>query len=346
MSHSVDKLRQRTDKFRIEMTSLENEFDVAIIGGGPGALAAALWCGDLGLTSVLIERSGQLGGQLRKIYNPVLNYPGIETSNGSELADLMIAQAERRSGAEIRTGEVSGITEGENGVRIELSGGGRIESRAAIIATGVSRRKSGIPGEVDFLGRGILESGAKAGSEVTGLAVAIIGGGDAAIENAAILGRFARKVYVIHRRDQFSARRELIEAAAALDNVEFVFDATASRIAGDEQLRSLEIKIAGSDEVRQLDIDRLLIRIGVEPNSGPFDNITKTPDGYIVTDVVGRTDLERVFAIGDVVNHTAPTIAGAVGQAATAVKAIYRQLAGDQPANNGPNRSQDQLTRP
>ncbi len=319
------------------MTSSEKEFDVAIIGGGPGGLAAALWCGDLGLTSVLIERSGQLGGQLHKIYNPVLNYPGIETSNGSELADLMIAQAERRSGAEIRTGEVSGITEVENGVRIELAGGGRIESGAAIIATGVSRRKSGIPGEADFVGRGILESGAKAGSEVTGLAVAIIGGGDAAIENAAILGRFAKKVYVIHRRDQFSARHELIEAAGALDNVEFVFDATASRIAGDEQLRSIEVKVAGSDVVRCLEIDRLLIRIGVEPNSGAFGNIGKNPSGYIVTDVIGRTDLERVFAIGDVVNHTAPTIAGAAGQAATAVKAIYQQLAADRPVKSGSN---------
>ena len=330
-------MRQRTDKFRIEMTSSENVFDVAIIGGGPGGLAAALWCGDLGLTSVLFERSGQPGGQLRKIYNPVVNYPGIETPNGSELAERMIAQAERRSGTEMRPGEVSAISETENLVRIELAGGDTVISRAAIIATGISRRKSGIPGEGDFIGRGILESGAKAGSEVTGLAVAIIGGGDAAIENAAILGRFAKKVYVIHRRGQFSARHELIEAAAALDNVEFVFDATASRIAGDEQLRSLEIKIAGSDEVRRLEIDRLLIRIGVEPNSRPFENIEKTPDGYIVTDAVGRTNVGRIFAIGDVVNHTAPTIAGAVGQAATAVKAIYQQLAGDRPVKSGSN---------
>ena len=169
------------------------------------------------------------------------------------------------------------------------------------------------------------------------MAVAIIGGGDAAIENAAILGRFAKKVYVIHRRDQFSARHELIEAAGALDNVEFVFDATASRIAGDEQLRSIEVKVAGSDVVRCLEIDRLLIRIGVEPNSGAFGNIGKNPSGYIVTDVIGRTDLERVFAIGDVVNHTAPTIAGAAGQAATAVKAIYQQLAADRPVKSGSN---------
>ncbi|MBX7054448.1 MAG: NAD(P)/FAD-dependent oxidoreductase [Pyrinomonadaceae bacterium] len=311
------------------MATFNSDFDVAMIGGGPGGLAAALWCGDLGLTSVIIEREGLLGGQMRRIYNPVVNYPGIETANGTELADLMIAQAERRSGTEVLAGEALGIAESEHGVQIELSGGRNVCSRAVIIAAGVRRRKLQIPGEMDFLGRGILESGAKTGSGASGLSVAIIGGGDAAVENALILGRSAKEVFIVHRGRQFSARRELIDATGDLENVQVVFGAIATRILGDDQVRGLEIKDVNSNEIRQLAIDRLLIRIGVEPNSEPFVDIAKTPDGYLIADSVGRTNLSRVFAVGDIVNRTGPTIAGAVGQAATAVKAIYQQFVGE-----------------
>ncbi len=329
MSQSVDKMRQRTDKFDIEMASPESDFDVAIVGGGPGGLAAALWCGDLGLRSVLIERGGDLGGQLLKIHNRVLNYPGIETVNGAELADRMIAQVESLSGIEHLKAEVSKISDNSIGVEVEFSDGGRILARKAIIATGVSRRKLGIPGEAEFAGRGILESGAKTGSQIAGLVVAIIGGGDAAIENAVILGRYAKKVFVVHRRERSSARRELIDAASGLENVEYIFGTVAARIVGDDQVRALELISTNSNETRRLPIDRLLIRIGVEPNSAPFCGIGRSPDGYIAVDNVGRTNLPGIFAIGDVANPTAPTIAGAVGQAATAVKAIYQELASE-----------------
>ena len=310
------------------MTKLNNAYDVAIVGGGPGGLAAALWCGDLGLRSILIEQETELGGQLHKIHNPVANYPGVETANGTELADLFVAQTVRSEQFAHHQGAVANICKSDDGFLLNLSDGESIESKSVVIATGVRRRTLGVPGEMEFAGRGILDSGAGTGVLAAGLVVAIIGGGDAALENALILGRHAKQIYVIHRGDQFSARGQFIDAAGAIGNVEFIFGAIVRGVTGDQAVRGVDIELKASGEKRSLAIDNLLIRIGVQPNSKPFVDLATTSNGYIIADGSGRSSVSRIFAIGDVANPSAPTIAGAVGQAATAIKTLYKELAG------------------
>ena len=169
------------------------------------------------------------------------------------------------SGAILNTSVVEFDTEK---IAATLSNGQTLEPRAAIIATGVRRRRLGVPGEKEFAGRGILESGALDKASVAGKRVAIIGGGDAALENASILSEFAEKVYLIHRRSAFSARPEFIESASRHPNIEFIFDSVITDLKGDKTLSSIELR-AGSSP-RTIETDAALIRIGVQPNSEIF----------------------------------------------------------------------------
>jgi len=295
--------------------------DVLILGGGPAGLAALLWSADLGMSSRLFERS-RLGGQLFQIHNPITNYPGRSTENGSEMAAYFMQSlgdlSDRIvSGANVISFDASSIT-------ASLESGETYSGRAAVIATGVSRRQLGVPGESQFVGRGILESGAGQKGETAGKRIAIIGGGDAALENALILSEFAARVYVIHRRDRFSARNEFVSRVKENDKVEFLFDTTVASINGDEHARSLTIKTGADPSTRELEIDLVLIRIGVKPNTEIFQKHLELDDrGYVVVDALGRTSASNVFASGDVANPVSPTISTAVGSASTAVKAIY-----------------------
>jgi thioredoxin reductase (NADPH) len=172
-------------------------------------------------------------------------------------------------------------------------------------------------------GKGVLVSGSRDRREVSGKRVAIVGGGDAALENALILSEFASKVYVIHRRKAFSARSEFVEKVAAKHNVETLYSTTILAINGSERLDSVTTLETDREESRELAVDALLIRIGVEPNSELIAGQVETDErGYITVDRTGRTSLKRVYAVGDVANPVAPTIATSVGTGAAAAKAI------------------------
>src|SRR3954467_8381273 len=169
--------------------------DVMIIGGGPAGLSAFLWCHDLGMTSILIEKQSEVGGQLLSIHNPITNYLGRTATNGREMLGHFLSQIEDLQTRAILNTSV--VEFDPNKIVATLSNGQTLEARAAILATGVRRRRLGVPGENEFVGRGILESGARDKNSVTGKHVAIIGGGDAALENAMILSGYAEKVFVI-----------------------------------------------------------------------------------------------------------------------------------------------------
>jgi len=158
------------------------DLDVLIIGGGPAGLSALLWCQDLNMSALLVESGDELGGQLLKIYNPITNYPGRFARDGREMAEHFLASLGDLTGRVRLNSKVVSFDAGN--ILATLESGEVLKARAAIIATGVRRRKLGIPGEDDFVGRGILESGAKDRESVKGKRVAIIGGGDAALENA------------------------------------------------------------------------------------------------------------------------------------------------------------------
>lgn len=306
------------------MKDVAKTYDVVIIGGGPAGLSAAIWCADLGLESILIEKESELGGQLRSIYNPIANYPAAQAANGSELANAFIRSADNFA-FDRTTGEAVAIDPAS--LSVEMKDGRPISGRAIVLATGVSRRRLGIPGEMEFQGKGILRSGAKEREFVKGKRVVIIGGGDAAMENAVMLGEHAAKVFVVHRRAEFTARNEFMSQARDNDRVEFVTNATVESIEGGECVERIIVRDDLSGESNTIEADNVLIRIGVEPNSQLLRSVAELdPAVYVKVNTSAETSLPGIYAVGDVANPIGPTISTAAGTAATAVKSIFRVL--------------------
>ena len=205
-----------------------------------------------------------------------------------------------------------------------LADGSQFRARSIVIATGVSRRRLGIPGEAEFFGRGVLESGEKAKDQVAEKRVMIVGGGDAALENALIISRTAERVFVVHRRSEFSARDEFVEGCLKNEKIEFILDSRAVAIIGNTAVAAVEIENIASGERTQISVDAVLIRLGEVPNTELFaGQICLDQRDFVVVNSDCSTSFPNVYAVGDVANPLAPTISGAVGMGATAARSIF-----------------------
>lgn len=301
--------------------------DVVIIGGGAAGLSAGLWCDELGLSALLLEKEAELGGQLLRTYNAIKNHLGVKAENGLQMRDAFVRQIENRSFSVRLQSEVARLNLEDK--TIWLESGEKLSPRALIIATGVSRKKLGVEGEDKFKDKGILASGKRDKNLVKDRRVVIVGGGDAAMENALILAETASEVKVIHRRNDFRARAEFIEEARANPKIEFLTESIVKQITGNDQIEAVELENLQSGKNHHLPADAVLIRIGVEPNTEFFGGeLDLDRYGYIKINSVCETSVKRVFAVGDVANRNAPTVSSAVGMGATAVKNIGILLRG------------------
>lgn len=292
------------------MQSEDKYFDVIIIGGGPAGMSAAITCAELGVDAILLEREHELGGQLLWTHNAIENYPPFRAKNGRELRDHFLGRVEN-AGVVYRTNApVADVDLGER--LVTLANGDRYSAGSIILATGVRRRRLNVPGEAEFRGRGILESGIKDKEQVRGKTVVIVGGGDAAVENAYILGEVAKKVILVHRRNVFTAQRRFVDAAHKMPNVEVLFDSRVTAIVGDTRVMGVETQNLSSGVRTVVVTDAVLIRIGIEPNAELFAcQLVLDEGGYIArTDLCG-TSLPFVYAAGDVTNPTDLTVAAA-----------------------------------
>jgi thioredoxin reductase (NADPH) len=299
--------------------------DVLIIGAGPAGLAAGLWCDELGLDTLVLEQREEIGGQLLSVYNSIQNYPGVKAANGREFLKLW---TEKLSDADFDLWTNVAIQSVDlRAKRVVLESGEQLQSISIIIATGVRRRQLGIPGELEFAGKGVLESANRDREQLAGSDVCIIGGGDAAAENALLLAEVCPTVTLVHRGRTLRARREFSEQMLGHHSITVFPESLVTAILGHDHVEAVEIKRKDALKPFQMAVQGVLIRIGVEPNTGSFvGQINLDEHGYVICSAQHETNVANVFAIGDVANPLAPTISGAVGAGATAAKVISTRL--------------------
>lgn len=299
--------------------------DVVIIGAGPAGLSAAFWCDELGLDTLLLEQAEQIGGQLHRVYNPIENYLGLKTRNGEELLAIFAKDVDS---AEFDLWTETNITSVDlKARRISLASGENLQSIAIVIASGVRPRELGVPGEKEFIGKGVIESGARDRELFAGQDVCVVGGGDAAVENALLLAEVCATVTLVHRAKKLRARREFAERLRPNNRITVFTESVLTRIIGDEQVQAVEIQRKEGLKPFQLAVRGVLIRIGVEPNTELFREQLETDEkGFIAVNSQQETSVPMVFAVGDVSNPIAPTISGATGAGATAAKVIASRL--------------------
>ena len=296
-------------------------YDVIIIGAGPAGLSTAFWCDELGLDTLVLEQAKEIGGQLHRVYNPINNYLGLKAQHGKELlahfsADVADAGFDLWTETEIESIDL-------RAKRISLRSGERLQSIAIVLATGVRPRTLNVPGEQEFAGKGMIESATRDRELFAGQDVCVIGGGDAAAENALLLAEVCPTVTLVHRGRKLRARREFVERLQPNHAVTVFTESIVTRIMGADRVEAVEILRKDGLKPFQLAVRGVLIRIGVEPNTDLFrEQLELDQHGYVAVDREQETSVPMVFAAGDVSNPAAPTISGATGAGATAAKVI------------------------
>lgn len=305
----------------------DKRFDVIIVGGGPAGLCAAMYAARGMLNGVLIER-GLPGGELLNT-ELIEDYPGFASVLGSDLAEKMADHA-KKFGANIVMDTVDSIKrdgEGEYEVKTQL--GATYRAPTVILTAGGTPNKLGVPGEIEYAGRGVSYCAVCDGAFFKGETIAVVGGGDAAVEEAVYLTRYAEKVYVIHRRDEFRASKILQARLFENPKIEVVWNKVVEEIGGEAKgATSLALKDTVTGEKPTLDVTGVFIFIGFTPNSGLIkEHFEHDPSGYVITDSNMMTSIPGLFAAGDLRVQLTRQITTAVGDATTAVIAVEKYLA-------------------
>lgn len=308
---------------------MEKIYDVAILGAGPAGLTAAIYSARGNWKTVMLEKMGA-GGQLA-ITDDIENYPGFpEGINGFELSQKMEEQA-KKFGAEFQYVVVESVEKNSDGIFEITTDSDFYKAKTVITTLGVSPRKLNVPGEQDFIGKGISFCATCDGAFYKEKVVAVVGGGDAAVEEAIFLTRFAKKVYIIHRRDALRAVKVVQERAFKNDKIEIVWDSVVEEVIGDNTLTAVKLKNVKDNTISTLDVDGMFIYIGGITNAGCITNVggvavNKDEKGYIYTDVDMCTNIKGLFAAGDCRVKSLRQVSTAVGDGAIAADSANKYL--------------------
>lgn len=294
---------------------------VVIMGGGPAGLTAAIYAVRAGMTVRLIER-GAPGGQMFMI-DKIENYPGFpEGVSGPDLSDRMRDQA-LKLGADLAQDEILKIELDGIRKKLTLSSGAALTCDALIVSTGSRPRPLNVPGERDLVGRGVSYCAVCDGNFFRGQRVAVVGGGNSALQEAAMLAHLASSVTVIHRRDKFRAEEYLCACALGEPCVSALYDTVVERIAGTDAVEALELKNVKTGEKSSLPVDGVFIYVGVDPITEMVKGlVTLTPEGYIDAGEDTRTNVFGIYAAGDCRKKPVWQIATAVADGVNAVRAV------------------------
>ena len=299
-------------------------YDIIIIGSGPAGLSAAIYAQRACLDTIVIEKNGISGGQVLNTWE-VDNYPGFPGVTGFELSRQFREHA-NKLGARVVQDEV---------VQVELSGNVKkvvceeetYEARCVILASGAHHRTLEVPGEEELRGAGVSYCATCDGAFFRGRTVAVVGGGDAALEDAIFLARMCEKVYIVHRRDKLRGAKRLQERLQALENIEFVWNSETAAIEGDGQVEALRLRQTKTGEESRLDVDGVFIAVGIAPESELYaGQLELDEQGYIRADESGQTSVPGVFAAGDVRTKALRQILTAASDGANCVASAERYL--------------------
>jgi thioredoxin reductase (NADPH) len=308
------------------MTSQPKVHDVIVIGSGPAGYTAAVYAARAQLTPLVFEGT-QFGGALMTT-TEVENYPGFRDGiTGPELMDQMREQA-LRFGADLRMEDVDEVSL-DGPVKSVTVGGETYQARAVILAMGAAARHLGVPGEDKLLGMGVSTCATCDGFFFRDQDIAVVGGGDSAMEEATFLTRFARSVTLIHRRDEFRASRIMLERAKANDKITFLLNTEVVEVEGDNRVTGVRVRNSATGEESTLSVTGVFVAIGHDPRSELVrGQVDVDADGYVVVrDHTTSTSIEGVFAAGDLVDHTYRQAITAAGTGCSAAIDAERWLA-------------------
>ncbi len=298
-------------------------YDVIILGGGPAGLTVGLYTGRAKLKTVIFE-SNSIGGNAAWI-DQLDNYPGFPSGvSGAELMDSFHKQAER-FGVETRMEEVIKIESLPEGKKVTTSEGEYL-ARAVVITLGASRRELQVPGEQEFKGSGVSYCATCDAAFFEGVPVAVVGGGDSAVNEALFLSNIASKVYLIHRREGFRANQTSVDKMLANDKIERKLNKVVSRVEGDSIMRRVVLQDVNTKAEEILEVEGLFVSVGLVAAAEFLEGVLDTEDGYVITNEDMHTSVEGIFAAGDIRVKRSRQVATAVGDGAQAGMAVTAYL--------------------
>lgn len=299
------------------------DYDIVIAGGGPGGLTAGLYAARATLKAAVVEKLLP-GGQIANT-EWVEDYPGFDLIGGAELAKKMEDHA-RKFGLEIINDNITEIyVEGK--YRIAKGDYDEYRAKAIIVGTGGQARKLGVPGELELAGKGVSYCAICDGAFFKGVPIAVVGGGDSAVEEGTFLTRYGSRVYIIHRRNELRAAKIIQERAFKNEKMEFIWDSVVEKINGNLKVESITVKNIKTNARRDIEVGAIFPFVGFVPNSNIFrEAIRKDSLGYIITDENMETSIKGIWAIGDVRKQLVKQVTNAVGDGTTAAVAAGKYI--------------------
>ncbi len=300
-------------------------YDVIIIGSGPAGLAAAIYAKRAELKLLVIEKAGLSGGQIINT-SEVDNYPGMPGIGGFDLSIKFREHADKL-GATFVTGEVTGFTQDGDIKVVEMDKGEIYRAKSVIIATGGAPRHLNVRGEDKLSGMGVSYCATCDGAFFKNKTVAVVGGGDVAVEDAIFLARLCKQVYVIHRRDEFRAAKSIATRLMALENVTILWDSVVESINGEEMVQNIVVTNLKTKENTTYEVTGIFIAVGYIPNSATYkDIISMDESGYIIAGENCETNIPGIYAAGDVRTKDLRQIITAAADGANAITAVEKYL--------------------
>ncbi|MFQ6007605.1 MAG: thioredoxin-disulfide reductase [Candidatus Zixiibacteriota bacterium] len=303
----------------------EKDYDIVIVGGGPGGLTAGLYGARARRKTIVLEKYLP-GGQIANT-EEVEDYPGFEHISGADLA-MKMAEHAKKFGLEIESEEVVEVyVDGDDRVA-QCASGNTYRAKAIILSTGGSPVKLNVPGELEYAGKGVSYCAICDGAFFRDQVIAVVGGGDAAVEEATFLSKFGSKIYIIHRRDKFRAQKIIQKRAFDNPKIEVIWDTVVESINGNgKQVTNLSLKNVKTEEKSTLPVGAVFIFVGFRPNSDiTREPLKKDPGGYILTNERMETSIKGIYACGDVRAQLVRQITNAVGDGTTAAVAAEKYI--------------------